>query len=104
MSDVRSARSISGYRLLFQLAAGGMATVSVARQRGPAMDRLVVVKRVHRHLLENEGWREMLQAEARIAALIRHPNVVSLVDVVEAEGELMLVLEYVNGISLAILL
>ena len=46
----------------------------------------------------------MFLDEARIAARIHHPNVVSTLDVVAADGELFVVLEYVHGESLARLL
>lgn len=81
-----------------------MAVVYAARQLGAAgFERLVVVKRVHRHLLGNKDFFNMFRDEARVAALIHHPNVVAVSDVVEAEGELLLVMEYVEGSSLSTL-
>src|SRR5215831_18620258 len=82
-----------------------MATTFLARHVGVAgFERLVVLKRVHRKLLEDRGIRAMLADEARLASLIRHPNVVPVIDVVEDRGELMLVLEYVESMSLDTLL
>ena len=90
------------YELLLELAAGGMATVYVARQIGAAgFERLVVVKRVHRHLLENASFTDMFLDEARVASMIHHPNVVPVVDVVEAEGELFLVMNYIDSATVA---
>ena len=64
-------------QVLFELASGGMATVSLARQLGDAgFERLVAVKRVHRHLVEDPEVFAMASDEARVAALVRHPNVV----------------------------
>jgi eukaryotic-like serine/threonine-protein kinase len=95
---------LGNYEPLLELASGGMATVYAARQLGAAgFERLVVVKRVHRHLLGNKDFFNMFRDEARIAALIHHPNVVAVSDVVEAEGELLLVMEYVEGSSLSTL-
>ncbi|MEO7114084.1 MAG: serine/threonine-protein kinase [Polyangiaceae bacterium] len=95
---------LGNYEPLLELASGGMATVYAARQLGAAgFERLVVVKRVHRHLLGNRDFFNMFRDEARIAALIHHPNVVAVSDVVEAEGELLLVMEYVEGSSLSTL-
>lgn len=96
---------IGSYEPLIRLASGGMASLYVARHAGAGgIERLVVIKRVHRHLLGNREFCEMFLDEARISSLIRHSNVVSVIDVVEAEGELFLVLAYVESLSLAQLL
>jgi serine/threonine-protein kinase len=96
---------LGNYEPLLQLATGGMATVYVARQIGAAgFERLVVVKRVHPHLLSNREFYDMFRDEARVAAMLHHPNVVPVTDVVEAEGELFLVMEYVDSVALSTLL
>jgi eukaryotic-like serine/threonine-protein kinase len=102
MSGIRSLGvQIGNYELLSELAAGGMATVYIARHVGAAgFERLVVVKRVHRHLVRDPEFHDMFRDEARVASLIRHPNVVSVADVVESEGELFLVMEYVESVAL----
>ncbi|HEU4411425.1 MAG TPA: serine/threonine-protein kinase, partial [Polyangiaceae bacterium] len=94
----------SRYELLLRLAAGGTATVYVGRLRGAAgFSRLVAIKRAHHHLIEDPSFRGALLREARIASQLRHPNVVSVVDVEEADGELLLIMDYVEGASLAAL-
>ena len=96
---------LGNYEALLQLATGGMATVYVARQIGAAgFERLVVVKRVHPHLLSNREFYDMFRDEARVAAMLHHPNVVPVTDVVEADGELFLVMEYVDSVALSTLL
>lgn len=93
---------LGNYELLLELASGGMATVYVARQVGAAgFERLVVVKRVHPHLLVNQDFYDMFLDEARVASLIHHPNVVPVVDVVESAGELFLVMNYVDSSTLS---
>jgi serine/threonine protein kinase len=93
------------YELLAELASGGMATVFVARHVGVGgLERLVVIKRVHPHLLRLPSFSEMFRDEARVASLVRHPNVVPLLDVVDSDGELLIVLEYVESVSLAALM
>jgi len=96
------------YEPLMQLASGGMAVVHIARQLGAAgFERIVVVKRVHRHLLSDKGFYDMFLDEARVASMVRHPNVVPVIDVVEIgeaaldNRELLLVMEYVESASLA---
>jgi serine/threonine protein kinase len=98
----RSPRSSSRFQLLLKIASGGMGTVYLGRQKGPAgFQRLVAIKRAHPHLLEDANIVRMLALEARLASLIRHPNVVGVTDVEVADGELLLVMEYVEGGSLA---
>jgi len=90
------------YEPLLELASGGMASVYVARRIGAAgFEHIVVLKRVHRHLLNNREFYDMFRDEARVASLVRHPNVVPVVDVVESEGELFLVMDYIESCALA---
>jgi serine/threonine-protein kinase len=104
MAARRKAVRIGSYELLMQLASGGMASVHIARHVGPSgFERLVVVKRVHPHMLQEEGFRAMFCDEARVASLVRHPNVAQLLDVVDWDGELLIVLEYVESVSLALI-
>jgi serine/threonine-protein kinase len=79
-----------------------MATLYVGRKVGAGgFERLVGIKRVHPHLLTNLDFHDMFRDEARVCSVIRHPNVVSLLDVVDADGELFLVLDYVESLSLS---
>ncbi|HEX7601243.1 MAG TPA: protein kinase, partial [Polyangiaceae bacterium] len=95
---------LGNYEPLFELAAGGMATVYVARQVGAGgFERIVVLKRVHRHLLGNREFTDMFRDEGRVASMIRHANVVAVNDVVESDSELFLVMDYVEGSALATL-
>ncbi len=96
---------LGSYEPLVELASGGMATVYVARQVGAAgFERLVVLKRVHPHLVKDKEFTNMFRDEARLASLVRHPNVVSVVDVVENDSELFLVMDYVESTSVATLM
>ncbi len=95
----------SRYQLLVKIASGGMATVYLGEVRGAAgFRRYVAIKRAHAHLLENPAFKQMLIEEARLASGIHHPNVVSVLDVEEREGELLLVMDYVEGAALSDLL
>ena len=100
-----SGTRVGPYALLMDLASGGMAKVYLATRAGAAgFARLVVVKRVHRHLLRSREFYDMFREEARVASTIHHPNVVPVIDVLEARGELFLVLEYVDSAALSTLL
>ncbi|MGO8995310.1 MAG: serine/threonine protein kinase [Polyangiaceae bacterium] len=93
------------YELLMELARGGVATAIVARKGGAAgFERLVVIKRVHRSLLGNSEFSKMIRDEARLASSIHHPNVASVIDVVESGAELCLVMEYFEALSFSALL
>jgi serine/threonine protein kinase len=93
---------VGNYELLVEIASGGTATVGIAVYRGAVgFERLVVVKRVHRHLAKDNEFTAMLIDEARLASSIRHPNVVPVTDVVHVDGEVMLVMDYVESVSLS---
>lgn len=75
-----------------------MATVQLGRLLGPAgFTKPVAIKRVHRHLVGEPEFIEMFLDEARLAARVRHPNVVPTLDVVQRGEEVCLVLDYVEG-------
>jgi serine/threonine protein kinase len=103
---VAAAASQSGivlgrYVLFDEIASGGMASVHLARLMGAVgFSRTVAIKRLHRHLVNDEAFHTMFLDEARLAARIRHPNVVPTLDVVTVGHELFLVMEYVHGESL----
>jgi eukaryotic-like serine/threonine-protein kinase len=85
-----------------RIAAGGMATVHVGRLLGAAgFSRTVAIKRLHDAYAKDTDFVAMLLDEARLAAMIRHPNVVPTLDVVAEEDELLVVMEYVEGDSVA---
>ncbi len=98
-------RIVGRYALHEKFAAGGMATIHFGRLLGSAgFSRTVVIKRLREKHAKDPQVVAMLIDEARLAGRIRHPNVVQTLDVVYAEGELFVVLEYVHGDSLAHLL
>src|SRR5262245_25368485 len=78
-----------------------MATVHLAHFAGPlGFSRVVAAKRLHPHLVDDTDFKRMFLDEARLAARIRHPNVVPTLDVVVDGHEIILVMEYVHGESL----
>jgi serine/threonine-protein kinase len=86
------------YCLYDEIAAGGMATVHFGRLLGPAgFSRTVAIKQLHPQYARDPEFVAMFLDEARLAARIRHPNVVSTIDVVARDGELFLVMEYIQG-------
>jgi serine/threonine-protein kinase len=78
-----------------------MATVHLARAVGAGgFERLVAIKVMHPGLGDDPDFAAMFLDEARVAARIRHPNVVGTVDVQEGPEGLFLVMEYIEGPSL----
>src|ERR1700759_1432363 len=96
------------YEILCKLATGGMAIVYVARVQGVAgFERLVAIKVLHANLAHEDEFISMFLDEARLAASIRHPNVVPTIDVSdskEAGYGYFIVMEYIEGDHLGALL
>ena len=67
-------------------------------------ERRVALKVMHQHLANDEKFRSMFLDEARLAARIHHPNVVGTIDVIHDAGTMMLVMDYVAGLTLRALM
>jgi serine/threonine-protein kinase len=90
------------YELFGEIARGGMATVHFGRLHGSGgFSRTVAIKRLHAQFARETEFVSMFLDEARLAGRIHHPNVVQTLDVVVLDTELFLVMEYVQGESLA---
>ena len=97
--------AIGRYLLFGEIASGGMATVHLGRLSGPAgFARTVAIKQLHPQFAKDPDFVSMFLDEARLAGRVRHPNVVPTLDVEVIENEIYLVMEYVQGASLAKLL
>ena len=93
---------IGRYELLGVIGTGGMGRIYLARVSGEGgFEREVALKVMHPHLLVEEEFVAMFLDEARLAARIRHPNVVSTLDVQKTSDALFLVMDLVEGLSLA---
>jgi serine/threonine-protein kinase len=93
---------VDRYELVGEIASGGMATVYLARLGGVGgFQRFVAMKRLHPHLQGEKEFVEMFLDEARLSAGIHHPNVVSILEVGASPVGYYLVMEYVEGDTLA---
>ncbi|MEM9187528.1 MAG: protein kinase [Myxococcota bacterium] len=92
------------YRSILPLAAGGMGSVEVAVRTNGSFERMYAVKRLHNHLADDPDFVEMFYDEARLAGLVRHANVVSVLDVGHDERGPFMAMEYIEGVSLRELL
>src|SRR5436305_6595439 len=94
-------RAIGPYRLVERLGAGGMG--SVYRAYDERLDRWVAVKLLRLGAADDAVGAERLRREARAVAQLNHPAVVQIYDVVECDGGEALVMELVDGQTVAAL-
>ena len=90
------------YRLRRELARGGMATVWEAEDK--VLARRVAIKVLHPHLAGDDGFRTRFRREAVAAARLAHPNIVTTYDTGRDADFAYIVMELVEGITLARLL
>jgi len=93
-----------GYSPITEIARGGMGAVHIVARRHGTYCRLYAMKRLLEAHRGDVEVRAMFLEEARIAGLLRHPNAVSVLDVGEDEDGPYLVMELVEGVSLATLI
>src|SRR5580698_9099367 len=101
-SILRAGYRLDRYELLCPIATGGMATVWLARLRGKrGFEKLFAIKTIRTELVDDPRFQEMFLDEARIASGIQHPNVAQILDLGEQQDVLFIVMEWVDGESLA---
>lgn len=86
------------YEILAPIRAGGIG--EVYRARDPRLNREVAIKVLPADRLGDEGRRQRFLREARAAATLTHPHIVTIHEVESADGVDSLVMEYVRGKSL----
>jgi len=96
-----SVQTLAGgrYRVEDVLGRGGMATVYLARDA--ELDRPVAVKVLAEHMADTPSFHDRFLREAKLAAQLSHPNVVQVFDVGEDNGRPFIVMECVQGSTLA---
>jgi eukaryotic-like serine/threonine-protein kinase len=99
MADAMVGELISGrYELEELVGKGGMSTVYRAKDR--LLERTVAIKLLHEHYSRDEDYVERFRREARAAAQLSHPNIVTVIDRGEDGGRQFIVFEYVDGQNL----
>jgi eukaryotic-like serine/threonine-protein kinase len=101
MTQPMPPRVLGRYLFYAPIASGGMATVYLARMAGPkGFSRVVAIKQLHAQLVHDADFVTMFIDEAHLIGRIHHSNVVAPIDVLEADGDLCIVMEYVHGEAL----
>ncbi|MDY0001756.1 MAG: serine/threonine-protein kinase [Polyangia bacterium] len=98
-------KRVGRFDLMMRLGSGGMASLYLARLRGPeSFEKLVAIKKIHDHLTDDRNFVNMFLDEARLSARIQHPNVVQIYDLGSAEGAYYIAMEYIRGLDLVTVL
>jgi CheY-like chemotaxis protein len=100
--DPRLGSVIAGYRIEERIGRGGMGVVYRAQHLN--LQRRAAIKIIAPDLAESEGFRERFTREARIAAALQHPNIVTVYDAGEVDGMLYLAMQFIRGEDLAAIL
>src|SRR6476469_5106689 len=87
------------YEILSRLGAGGMGEVYKARDS--RLDRTVAIKVLPEHIAKREDLRARFEREARVVASLNHPNICVLFDIGIQDGARYIVMEYIDGDTLA---
>src|SRR5438132_1522725 len=96
---MRSNTTISHYHILSRIGAGGMGEVYLAQDT--KLDRKVAIKFLPQDSIADEQARKRLVREARAAARLDHPNICAIHEVGEEDGSTFIVMQYVEGETLA---
>src|SRR5688572_21466953 len=88
-------KTIGSYLVMEELGSGGMAVVYKARHL--TLDRIVAIKEIQRNFCQDPRFLKRFQSEAKTAARIQHPNIVTLYEYLNLDSRHFLVLEYVSG-------
>jgi YVTN family beta-propeller protein len=93
---------VAGYRIERLVGRGGMG--DVYRAHDDRLDRPVALKLLAERYAEDDGFRERIMRESRLAAGLDHPNVVPVYEAGQAAGRVYIAMRYVDGTDLRALL
>jgi serine/threonine protein kinase len=87
------------YRVLGNLGKGAMGLVFKAHD--PVLDRKVAIKQMTADIADNDELRQRFYVEARAAARLNHPNIITIYELQESGGEIFMIMELLEGTSIA---
>ena len=91
-------RTLGKYKLVAEIARGGMGIVYLAMAQGPGgFNKLVVVKELKPDLVEDPAFLAMFLDEARLAARLNHPNIVQTNEVGNDASRYFMAMDYLEG-------
>ena len=93
-----SPKLVGKYEILEELGRGGFAVVYKARDM--ELDRLVALKVLRPALSDDPDFVARFKQEARAAARLQHPNIVTVYDATQIDGQLIIAMQYVEGRTL----
>ena len=94
-------RPFGPYRLVRQVAVGGMAEIHLARARGIAgFEKYVALKMIHPNFAEDESFIQMLIDEAKISVQLQHANIAHTFDLGRVGDTYYITMEFVDGVDL----
>ncbi len=102
MAETSSGLVGGRYRILGKLGKGAMGLVFMAHD--PVLDRKVAIKQMTAEIADNEELRQRFYVEARAAARLNHPNIITIHELQESGGEIFMIMELLEGKSLASLI
>jgi tRNA A-37 threonylcarbamoyl transferase component Bud32 len=101
-ADPHLGRVLAGYRIEERIGRGGMGLVY--RGEHLKLRRRAAIKIIAPELADTEGFHERFNREARMAAALQHPNIVTVYDAGEEDGLLYLAMQYIEGSDLSTVL
>jgi serine/threonine protein kinase/tetratricopeptide (TPR) repeat protein len=91
-------KAVSHYLILAKIGAGGMGEIYLAEDT--KLERKVALKFLPKHMTEDREARTRFEREAKAAAALNHPNIVTVYEVGEHEGQVFIAMEYIEGRTL----
>jgi serine/threonine-protein kinase len=92
---------VARYRPLLELGRGGTARVYLSESLTSGLKKLVVLKTLEPSLSQDTEMRDLFRREAEVCARLNHPNIVQVHEIVEQPAGPVIVMEYVEGVSLS---